>query len=490
MGLSQTGSMKGADMFVLTKADNGTWALTDRYAEGFVPPVVDAHNDLVLMGLSAPDSGAISAVFRRKLTPCDTQDLSIYPGQTYYVLWAHGQEWGYHGSNNRGSQPVVLFPDNKNTTMSSSYNSTTPKAPSVASESGPSPSEMRTYNITMGNITIPAVETTYLVQYFKVPSDRKYHILRYDAVINSPHMHHAVVYGCSSSMDANVSALPHLGPFNEKDHQMLCTQFYMLVAPNNKPVLSPPEAGLPFGAGTYTWLSLEIHYNNPELIEGDTDSGSGITFEYTPRLRAHDMGLLTLSQHNLTIPPGLSSYTAAPITCPGTCTKRFNQPIHLVSQFYHMHGIGKSARTRRIRSGRELSPLADLHAFDYGFQSLIPIAGDKALLLPGDTLIFTCTFDSRSRKNVTKFGLSTQDEMCFHWVYYWPRHADMGLCVNLGKSPLAVCAADYTPTEALRANDTNLLQNYTAAGYLVPFRPAVNYTQYNATCTSQLPSAA
>eukprot|EP00877_Chromochloris_zofingiensis_P012957 jgi/Chrzof1/7915/Cz02g41050.t1 len=223
--------MKGADMFVLTKADNGTWVLTDRHAEGFVPPVEDAHNDLVLVGLSVPESGAISAVLRRKLTPCDTQDLSIYPDQTYHVLWAHGQEWDYHGPNNRGSQPLVLVPDNKNTTMSSSYNTTTTlTAPPVLSECGPKPLDIRTYDIIMRNVTTPTNETTYLVQYFKLPTDRKYHILRYDGIINSPHMHHAVVYGCSSSMDANVSALPHLGPFNEQDHLMLCTEVYMVRA--------------------------------------------------------------------------------------------------------------------------------------------------------------------------------------------------------------------------------------------------------------------
>lgn len=101
-----------------------------------------------------------------------------------------------------------------------------------------------------------------------------------------------------------------------------CWHDEQVVAPGTKPVLNPPEAGLPFGAGTYTWLSLQIHYNNPEGIEGATDVGSGVTFEYTPHLKPYDMGLLTLSQINLSIPPGLSTYTAAPTTCPGTCTKR------------------------------------------------------------------------------------------------------------------------------------------------------------------------
>jgi hypothetical protein len=48
------------------------------------------------------------------------------------------------------------------------------------------------------------------------------------------------------------------------------------------------------------------------------------------------------------------------------------------------------------------------------------------VLLPGDELAFTCTFDSTSRTNVTREGPGTRDEMCFHWIYYWPAVPGMG----------------------------------------------------------------
>jgi hypothetical protein len=47
---------------------------------------------------------------------------------------------------------------------------------------------------------------------------------------------------------------------------------------------------------------------------------------------------------------------------------RFREPKNLLTSFLHMHGVGKSMIVRRYREGRELSPIADLRAFDYPFQ--------------------------------------------------------------------------------------------------------------------------
>lgn len=35
----------------------------------------------------------------------------------------------------------------------------------------------------------------------------------------------------------------------------------------------PSEAGLPFGKGSYEWLSVETHYNNPTATPGESDPG-------------------------------------------------------------------------------------------------------------------------------------------------------------------------------------------------------------------------
>lgn len=42
------------------------------------------------------------------------------------------------------------------------------------------------------------------------------------------------------------------------------------------PVEFPPVADLPFGAHSTRYLALELHYNNPEGLEGKKDVRSGI----------------------------------------------------------------------------------------------------------------------------------------------------------------------------------------------------------------------
>lgn len=49
------------------------------------------------------------------------------------------------------------------------------------------------------------------------------------------------------------------------------------LASNMPPWEASPIAALPFGAGNNTrYVSMELHYNNPELVEGQRDPGSGI----------------------------------------------------------------------------------------------------------------------------------------------------------------------------------------------------------------------
>ena len=69
-------------------------------------------------------------------------------------------------------------------------------------------------------------------------------------------------------------------------------------------------------------MMLEIHYNNPNLVTGGVDEGSGVTMEYTDQLRPNDMGLITLFQSSWVIPPGLVVVDAPTSYCLSECTER------------------------------------------------------------------------------------------------------------------------------------------------------------------------
>ncbi len=58
-----------------------------------------------------------------------------------------------------------------------------------------------------------------------------------------------------------------------------------------------------------------MHYTNPEHVAGERDS-SGLRLIYTPRLRPHDMGVLTLGTTNFVIPQGAANFTVPPNVVP------------------------------------------------------------------------------------------------------------------------------------------------------------------------------
>eukprot|EP00775_Hariotina_reticulata_P006321 gene6321-6556_t len=479
IGLSELGSMKGADVWLLNKTSSGSWELVDAYAPGFVKPVADAHQDLKLLGVESNGNGSLIAAWRRFLAPCDLQDLPIIADTPIHVIWAHHNDGGYHGTSSRGGKVVNFIPAASNVAH-------------LANTSQPLASDVKTLDLVY-NVTIPPQETSYFIHYFKLPSDKKYHIVKYEPIGHLPQLHHGVAYSCLPDQNEKVAALPSLGPFDRFHTQMLCEQFYMLLTPNFTNVL-PPIVGLPMGTNNSLWVALELHYNNPELVSGIKDERAGIRVYYTDKLRPQDMGLITLNQPVLAIPPGVAHYPANVSVCPSSCTQRFRQPKNLLASFLHMHGVGKSIIVRRYREGRELSPIADLRAFDYPFQGVSPIPPEARVLQPGDMLTLQCTFDSTERTNVTLGGFGTREEMCFAWLEYYPAQDGMGLCYSYGGQPVAICGTDIDVEIKLfksldSPNPSEGIQQLVGAGKLLKAeKPGVNVTQYKGACTNDLPA--
>lgn len=208
LGLSELGSMKGADMAIFhntqlskgaattTTNQAGGWALVDSYAPGFVTPVLDTHQDVKLVSLSyTPSNNTLHASWLRPLVLCDKQqDLPLAVGMPVHVFWAYGPSWAYHGPN-RGDKLIKFaqdastdaagqMPGNSShaTDMLSTTNGATSdgagtptstrgllvEGNSTADTAG---SDMRVLDLVFP-IDIPAQETTYRVMYFKLPDDR------------------------------------------------------------------------------------------------------------------------------------------------------------------------------------------------------------------------------------------------------------------------------------------------------------------------------
>jgi hypothetical protein len=449
IGLSDLGSMKGADIFLFRARYGGgkgpIWSLTDAYADGFQQPIADEQQDLTLLGVHYGNN-TLTAAWQRYVTPCDKKDIPIPATVPIYVLWAHATKFAYHGPTNRGSRAVDFFQVASKITTGAA----------VTTQQQQEDLQVVEWTIP---VAIPNKENYYVYQYFELPSDKKYHIVRTETVKGSNLLHHGLVYSCGDIQATNVTQLPSKGPFPGLETTRLCHQVYISmtrvpavgITQQDRVWVTPPDVGLPMGTAETRVIAVELHYYNPQLLAGQTDPGSGLKVYYTSKLRKHDLAMILLNQPWLTIPPGQASVPAKVSVCPTQCTsKRLNQSITLVGGRLHMHGLGKSGIVRRFRGSKELPPLDQLHSFDYNYHDLREFSNPETLL-PGDALTLQCMFDSTGRTNVTTWGPGTLDEMCNYFLLYYPAQDGMGYCGSLGTTSYAICDNGPPPELTLMA---------------------------------------
>jgi len=235
-----------------------------------------------------------------------------------------------------------------------------------------------------------------------------------DPIATQTFIHHMILYLCSTP--ANYTA-----PFSCPSMPSSCQQFWTGWAVGGLNVTFPAVAGLPMGAGNESakWLLLQVHYNNANGVNNLVDTGSGFTLIYTPTLRPYDIGTLMIGATNIRIPGDDPSVTLVG-QCPSGCTNKFPNPLNVISTGIHMHTMGQSAYTQQIRNGVELPRLTDLKFYDFQFQGAATTK-NGTVIMPGDLLIHHCDWDSVGTNQVTTYGESTTNEMCYNFISYYPK---------------------------------------------------------------------
>jgi len=475
VGLSASGGMKGASIYVIGRNDSGL-DVTRYWSQVYGPPSVAANQNVEFISATS-GNGTTTAIWRRPLNTCDDQDIPVEYHRKQAVIWAIGTSWTLqkHMDGNRGSTYITFQPDPN------------VKPPPVANDT-------KSFTLKFDNFIVPnKTVTNYICTHkeFQFPDNStKYHLIHSQAFHTQPTIHHMILYGCTEKPPAFDDAYEC---FNLEPN---CNNFLIGWAPGLDVLDMPAEAAFPLGNGGYKYFSVQAHYNNANLTSGIKDN-SGFNISYTAQLRPYDMGILTLGNEDLVIPPNKTSYTAPGGQCPSECTKnRMTQPVTMYRNLFHMHGTGRNMSTRHIRDGRELQPLGAVNYFDYKFQTNADLSTGPRLLLPGDELITTCTYDSRSRTNTTRFGPGTIDEMCFNFLLYYPAMSNFDSCYT--QDGYATCAsgkvladAYYNLTRAVDAAGSPqgkaILYNETIKtlvdnGVLYPLNNTMNFTVYNDTC--------
>ncbi|CAI2343593.1 unnamed protein product [Caenorhabditis sp. 36 PRJEB53466] len=402
LGFSDFGEMNNTDALVYF---DGEKHVKDSYTDRNFKIMPDVQQDFQLIRKRKDH-----IVVRRKLTTCDSRDYAFQAGTTQFYIagtWNHldlsdirDERWFV---DKKFGKPAKLEKDVQVV---------------VVNSNSPDP--------------IPNVETTYQCIIRRMPFDtisKTYHVVRMEPYItpgNEHLVHHMEVFICRDEVEEwSGSCNDAKKPAKAKS----CSHVIAAWAMGEGPIQYPREAGLPIGGkGKNEYVMVEIHYNNPELHKGVMDT-SGFQFFVTGMLRRYDAGIMELglvySDAN-SVPPNQKAW-AMNGYCPSQCTQNLpEEGINIFASQLHAHLTGRKLFTTQYRSGVSVGDVNRDEHYSPHWQHLQQLR-PFVRVMPGDTLVTTCVYDTRKRSKVTFGGYGITDEMCVNYIYYYPA-SDVEVC--------------------------------------------------------------
>lgn len=200
----------------------------------------------------------------------------------------------------------------------------------------------------------------------------------------------------------------------------------------------PPEAGYPLEPTGSRYFLLETHYASPSDGSLGALDGSGLRLYYTPELRRHDAGVISMGMDpnwRHIIPPGQQRVVSSG-HCVADCTRQAfpNLGINMFAVVMKTHRIGRQVALRHVRGNTELPPIAADDNVDSDYQEYRRLVS-PVKILPGDHLITECTYNSSGRSAITLGGLTSREETCLVMGLYYPRQKALAACHSLPSLP-------------------------------------------------------
>eukprot|EP00755_Sulcionema_specki_P014380 Sspe_Gene.56490::Locus_31084_Transcript_1_1_Confidence_1.000_Length_3036::g.56490::m.56490/K00503/DBH; dopamine beta-monooxygenase len=420
VGVSPSGGMKGADILAVHR--NGSeWVVSDMFARGYEPPMMDTEQHATLVRVEVSGS-LLVAVVRRPLDSCDFYDNAIAKGFPHAVVWAVGEgtdltHWVSQHVE-RGTTRVVLWEDL-----------------SKADEQTP-PSDKGLFDIPlrMPDVEVSAQKNSYVCMTYDLQeltgrdfTQTEYHVVEFAPILAGTGLvHHIMLTTCMQSTPMYRAPRPECPGMD-----LMCPSVMALWAVGGKPLTLPEAAGLQIGREHGKLLWVQIHYYNPSGVAGVRDS-SGLRLRVTPHLRRENAGMLllglNLSPSYPPIPPGVTSHLVRN-RCAGCLGLAFDRDeVTVIGAMYHAHLQATKAVTYVLRNGTNLGPLHDMKRYDYNHQAFLPpriptIARD-------DMLETVCEYNTMGKDDDTYFGETTNEEMCFSFILYYPRQPRVWWCYD------------------------------------------------------------
>jgi hypothetical protein len=141
-----------------------------------------------------------------------------------------------------------------------------------------------------------------------------------------------------------------------------------------------------------------------------------------------------LGSEDIRIPGNKPNVTTLPENiCPSTCTSKLSNNITVISNAFHMHTLGLNITTRHVRMNKELPLLGEIPYYDFGHQKQTLVTDPRTrIIAPSDSLRTQCTFTPTLgvRSVDTTYGEATTNEMCYNFVFYYPKIGNTVKCMQ------------------------------------------------------------
>ncbi|TKR81483.1 hypothetical protein L596_015346 [Steinernema carpocapsae] len=398
--------------------ENSDFCIMERYnmIDGWVDKNLKMHRDISQdCELVTVDIEKRTLVFKRKFVTCDGKDYAMELGTTQLIL-AKGIKKETYLNESTVHRQIAFGQVLQNDAAVKMMEQEPPEKTDV---------------LYIGAIDahVPPQITTYwcaVVRLDDVIRMNRHHVVKIEANVSpgSEHIvHHMEIFHCADPGNGRIGTFN--GNCNDPSkprESKSCSKVLAAWAMGAGPITYPIQAGMPFGGEKFfPYVMVEIHYNN-EAKRADVVDNSGFKITYTDQLRQFDAGIMEVgliySDAN-SIPAG-QDFFALSGHCVAECTEKFSYDgIFVFASQLHAHLTGRKLWTSHYRNGVKLGEINRDNHYSPHWQHIQHFDKQKRIL-PGDTLMTTCVYETRKKNVFTLGGYGIEDEMCVNYLHYYP----------------------------------------------------------------------